>query len=155
LAVSRVERAHRMNAAQWQRVRRLFEGALEESPRDLSAWMAQQFEEDPIVRREVASLLDHHSRAGVFLEEPAATTVPALFADEDAFPPGTKVRPYAILRVLGRGGMGQVYAAKDERLGRMVALKALGPARAHNPEYRDRLRREAQAAAALTHPGIC
>ena len=51
--------------------------------------------------------------------------------------------------------MGRVYLAKDSRLKRMVALKALSPDLMSSPSYRERFEREANAAAALTHPGIC
>ncbi len=111
--------------------------------------------DDSAVRRELASLLDHHSRAGVFLEQPVVSASPELLSGDDALCPGTVIGTYTIVRELGRGGMGRVYAAKDERLGRFVALKQLGPTMARSATYRERLRREAQAAAALTHPGIC
>ena len=64
-----------------------------------------------------------------------------------------KIGPYRISGVLGRGGMGVVYSAEDERLGRKVALKTLGELK--SKELRDRLWREARAAASLNHPGIC
>ena len=51
--------------------------------------------------------------------------------------------------------MGRVYLATDARLGRQVAIKALAPHLTRDPMQRERLRREARAAAALTHPGIC
>jgi len=63
--------------------------------------------------------------------------------------------PYTVVREIGRGGMGRVYLASDGRLGRMVALKALAPQLTREPSHRERLRREARAAAVLTHPGIC
>ncbi len=69
--------------------------------------------------------------------------------------PGQRVGPYTIVRELGRGGMGRVYLATDARLGRTVALKALPPRLTKDADGRERLRREARAAAALTHPGIC
>ena len=63
------------------------------------------------------------------------------------------IGPYRITEVLGRGGMGVVYCATDERLGRKIALKTLGEVK--SKELRDRLWREARAAASLNHPGIC
>src|SRR5262245_39046736 len=62
---------------------------------------------------------------------------------------------YRITGELGRGGMAVVYRAVDSRLGREVALKVLTPGPGADPELEARLRREAQAAAALTHPAIC
>jgi predicted Ser/Thr protein kinase len=69
--------------------------------------------------------------------------------------PGAVVGSYTIVRELGRGGMGRVYLASDSRLGRRVALKVLAPHLLSDPRQRERLRREARAAAGLTHPGIC
>jgi eukaryotic-like serine/threonine-protein kinase len=69
--------------------------------------------------------------------------------------PGTKLGSYEILAPLGAGGMGEVYRAKDTRLGRQVAIKVLPAHLAANPSARKRLRREAAAAAALDHPYIC
>src|SRR5688572_8456898 len=62
--------------------------------------------------------------------------------------------PYRILHTLGEGGMGIVYAAEDSRLGRAVALKTVRREIA-NDETRERLRREARAAAAISHPNVC
>src|SRR5262249_22548184 len=70
-------------------------------------------------------------------------------------PPGAVVGTYTIVREIGRGGMGRVYLATDARLGRTVALKALAPHLLRDPAQRERLRREARAAAMLSHPGIC
>jgi tetratricopeptide (TPR) repeat protein/predicted Ser/Thr protein kinase len=70
------------------------------------------------------------------------------------FSPGERVLHYRILRPLGAGGMGEVFLAEDERLGRMVALKFLPRADSADPERRERLRREARALASLSHPGI-
>ena len=75
--------------------------------------------------------------------------------DGPALLAGQSVGPYRIVGEVGRGGMGRVYRAIDTRLGRTVALKALPPSLIGDPSQRDRLRREARAAGALTHPGIC
>src|SRR5262245_46792800 len=61
---------------------------------------------------------------------------------------------YRAVKRLGSGGMAQVWCAEDEVLGRRVAVKLLGGRFAEDPEFRERFRREAQAAAALTHPNI-
>jgi serine/threonine protein kinase len=145
-----------MEPEQRRRVRDLFEAAVEREPgSDVNAWIALEAADDPVVRDEVLSLLTHHSRAGAFLSQPIAEHVPDLLADDEPLPPGAKVGAYTIVRELGRGGMGRVYLASDERLGRTVALKALAPHLVRDPSQRERLRREARAAAGLTHPGIC
>src|ERR1039457_1647137 len=68
---------------------------------------------------------------------------------------GDKLGPYEILSAIGAGGMGEVYRAKDTKLGRQVAIKVLPGHLAANASARERLRREALAAAALDHPFIC
>ena len=67
---------------------------------------------------------------------------------------GSRLGHYRILSLLGRGGMADVYRAEDERLGRVVALKALPPEFARDPELVERFRREVRAAARLNHPNI-
>ena len=71
-----------------------------------------------------------------------------------ALQPGTRLGPYEILTLLGRGGMGEVYRARDERLNRDVAIKVLPEHLASDPERLARLRREAQVLAALNHTHI-
>ncbi len=68
---------------------------------------------------------------------------------------GTRLGPYEILAPLGAGGMGEVYRARDTRLGREVAIKVLRNGRATDAESRARFDREARAIAALNHPRIC
>ncbi|HET9362850.1 MAG TPA: protein kinase, partial [Vicinamibacterales bacterium] len=71
-----------------------------------------------------------------------------------ALTPGTKVGPYEVLAQIGAGGMGEVYRARDTRLDRVVALKAL-PSGTTTPQALERFEREAKAIAALNHPNIC
>src|SRR5262245_8588788 len=68
--------------------------------------------------------------------------------------PGTRLGPYEILSLLGAGGMGEVYRARDGRLQRDVAVKVLPTAFSSDPERLGRFEQEARAAAALNHPNI-
>jgi hypothetical protein len=140
---------------QWQQVRALFEAALEREPPDAAAWAQREARHDAQVRDEVLSLLQHHSRAGEFLSQPVAERLPDLLEDDRVLEAGATIGPYTIIRELGRGGMGRVYLATDSRLNRTVALKVLAPHLLRDPLQRERLRREARAAAGLAHPGIC
>jgi predicted Ser/Thr protein kinase len=144
-----------MTAEQWRRTRDLFEQALEQAPDDLHAWLEREAADDPEVRAEVGSLLEHHSQVGEFLSQPVGDRLADLLGDEPRFEPGQTVGPFIVVREIGRGGMGRVYLATDSRLGRTVALKVLPAELSRRPEQRERLRREARAAAGLTHPGIC
>ena len=72
-------------------------------------------------------------------------------AQPPSLAPGTKLAHFEVQELLGRGGFGEVYRARDTHLGRMVALKVLRPEIATN-DLRERLRREATAASALNHP---
>jgi serine/threonine protein kinase len=144
-----------MTPEQRRRARDLFEAALEREPADIPRWLEDAASDDSVVRAEVRSLLEHHSRAGSFLTQPVAEAAPHLLEDDHTLEPGTVIGPYTVVREIGRGGMGRVYLAADGRLGRTVALKALAPQLTREPTHRERLRREARAAALLTHPGIC
>src|ERR1700730_2908256 len=68
---------------------------------------------------------------------------------------GTRLGPYEIAILLGAGGMGEVYSARDTRLDRIVAIKILPPHRSDQADARERFEREARAIASLNHPHIC
>ena len=125
----------------WQRVGALFDRALATPPPERQS-LVRSSAEPSDVQDEVLELLKSHDDSHGFLE-PAA-----LLAD------GTQVGAYRIDRILGRGGMGVVYLAHDTRLQRAVALKALPPHLFRDDKMRARLRQEARAAAALSHPSI-
>ena len=67
---------------------------------------------------------------------------------------GARLGPFEVLEPLGAGGMGEVYRARDSRLGRIVAVKVLRPDVAADPDRIERFEREARAASALNHPNI-
>src|SRR5256712_8593460 len=69
--------------------------------------------------------------------------------------PGVRLGAYEILALVGAGGMGEIYRARDTRLDRTVAIKVLGAALASDPQLRDRFEREARAISSLNHPHIC
>jgi serine/threonine protein kinase len=137
-----------VRADQWARVKDLFERALEQPPDRRRTWVEQAAVGDSDLLREVSALITAHETAGDFLEQPPAVNP----TDVHRFPPGTVLGPYEIVDELGRGGGGIVYLAEDRRLGRRVALKLV--AAGADPELRDRLRREARAAATITHPSV-
>src|SRR5262245_1743009 len=68
--------------------------------------------------------------------------------------PGARLGPYEITSLIGAGGMGEVYRARDSKLGREVAIKVLPAALANDPDYLARFQREAHALASLNHPNI-
>jgi len=139
-----------MTPAQWDRLKAVFADALEQPPHLRHAFIAERCADDPTVCREAEALLATHETAGTFLEEPARIDP----GDLETLLPGTMIGSYKVLDEIGRGGMGVVYLAEDTRLGRRVALKALPAALAMQPEMRERLRREARAAATISHPAV-
>jgi serine/threonine-protein kinase len=136
---------------QWARVNALFHEALAVAPADRVAWLARETS-DAVIAREVLALLAAHEGDDAFLESPAIA-----FGETTAAPPpsliGRQIGAYEVEREIGRGGMGVVYLARDTRLGRPVALKAVTRSGADSVG-RARLQREARAAASLAHPGI-
>lgn len=130
-----------MNPDQWQRVGALFDRALAAAPPQRPAFVRASGE-PPEVQDEVLALLKTHDQSDGFLEPPSLLE------------PGARAGFYRIERIIGRGGMGVVYLAHDTRLHRLVALKALPPHLFRDPRMHARLRQEARAAAALSHPSI-
>ena len=143
-----------MDAERWRRINELFHAALERDPDGRQVFLDEACSGDPSLRTEVLSLLQMHSGPGV-VDRPAMEADPGLLLTGDDDPLiGRRLGPYEVISLLGRGGMGIVYLGQDTRLQRPVAIKALRPALTHNARLRARLRREAMAAGALSHPGI-
>ena len=145
-----------MTPERWRQINELFHAALELQGAARQSLLDRTAASDPALANEVRSLLAvHHSSDEQFLEEPAWAVAPTLaFEGEPPIAQGTGIGPYKIVREIGRGGMGVVYEAEDTRLRRTVALKALPAEYARDPVRRERLTREARAAASLTHPSI-
>ncbi len=144
-----------MNPERWQQLKALFEAAIAQDSAHRSAFLEKACSDDPTLRQEVEALLANYSHDDSFLEKPLHQAVPELFTNgtEDTLV-GRNLGPYAVTSKLGQGGMGIVYLARDTRLDRPVAIKMLAPQFTQNKQHRERLRREAQAAARLSHPGI-
>ena len=136
----------------WRRANDLFHRALDLEPDRREQFLVDACGGDDALRSEVRALLGAHGRGDRFLEQPTVLSSPPAAASYAT--PGEFIGPYRVQRILGEGGMGVVYLAWDDALGRDVALKAVSPAYTHDPVRRERLRREARAAARLTHPGI-
>ncbi len=143
-----------MSAERWRQINELFHRALEQDPTEREALLRTTADTDPELAREVRSLLATHERAEGFLDVPAWGVAADLLLDDEPSLTGKQLGSYRVLEEIGRGGMGVVYAAQDERLDRKVALKALPPAFTRNRKYRERLAREAKAAAAFVHEAI-
>jgi predicted Ser/Thr protein kinase len=140
----------------WRQVNDLFHAALELHGSARESLLVRTAATDARLADEVRSLLaTHQSSAGEFLERPAWEVAPTLaLGDDSPVRAGATIGPYRIVKEIGRGGMGVVYEAEDTRLRRPVALKALPLEYARDPSRRERLTREARAAAALAHPAI-
>jgi predicted Ser/Thr protein kinase len=144
--------------ARWRRVTELFEAALTRPAPERRSFLEAACAGDAALLAEVTSLLNSHERASqaAFIERPAVVDDPGFATeamDADSLV-GRTIGPYRIEREIARGGMGVVYLAQDTRLGRVVALKALPARLTADAERRERLRREARAAAALAHPSV-
>lgn len=144
-----------MTPERWRQINDLFHAALELQGAARQSLLDRTAASDPELAAEVRSLLAvHNSSDQSFLEEPAWAVAPTLAFEDPPIAAGTDIGPYRVVREVGRGGMGVVYEAEDTRLRRTVALKALPSEYARDPVRRERLTREARAAASLTHPAI-
>lgn len=143
-----------MTKERWRQITALFTEALERPAESRDEYIDNAAAGDAELAQEVRSLLARHESAPAgFLEAPAYAVGASLMFDDDDLT-GRQIGPYKILEEIGRGGMGIVYAAEDLRLGKRVALKALPRDYTRDPIRRERLRREARAAARVSHPAV-
>ena len=136
------------------RISDLYHRALECRPEERDAFLKGACDGDPALLREVESLLRYESDAAPFLETPAAVAGDFARTLETSQMIGRQLGPYTITAPLGAGGMGEVYRARDSKLGRDVAIKILPSHFTADPERRSRFAREARLLATLNHPHI-
>src|SRR5215216_1618007 len=137
----------------WQRVKEIFEGALEKHGAEREEFLDQVCDGETEVREEVESLLRSYEVAGSFMESPAVAH--AADALDQKLTAGQRVKHYQMVNLIGEGGMGEVYLATDTILGRRVALKVLPAFVSKDPERLRRFTQEARAASRLSHPNVC
>ncbi|PWT92937.1 MAG: hypothetical protein C5B55_05450 [Blastocatellia bacterium] len=138
-----------MTPERWQQLKQIFNLALRVAPSERADFLAQACGNDDELRKEVESLLDAHDKDGSFIDSPAFKNPDLLTLKS-----GEVLGSYVITSSIGRGGMGEVYLAHDNRLSRKVALKILPAPMMTAPDRLRRFEQEARAASALNHPNI-
>jgi Tol biopolymer transport system component len=138
-----------MTPERWSQVKAIFDAAVERAPAARAELIRQRCGSDQELRREVESLLASDGETGSRLDSPLK---PVAAGRSKAA--GTRVGPYEILGLIGAGGMGEVYKARDARLDRAVAIKILPESFASDADRLRRFEIEAKAAGALNHPNI-
>ena len=143
-----------MSSDEWKRLEALFHGALDRPLGIRAREESRRRQSSP--RGRVAA--GRHGAAEGFLEEGAGTALEeGLETDPNPadIRPGGHLGAFEILEVIGAGGMGRVYRARDTRLDRFVAIKVVSPEIADDPRSRKRFEREARVVSRLAHPHIC
>jgi eukaryotic-like serine/threonine-protein kinase len=143
----------------WRQVKEIFESAQAMDPAERSNYLNEICGDDESLRKDVEDLLIADASNEDFLVTPALDFVWGMMADEpnatSEFVDGQKVGRYTIRYRLGAGGMGQIYLAEDEKLGRKVALKFISREFATDPRRVLRFEQEARAVSSLNHPNVC
>jgi eukaryotic-like serine/threonine-protein kinase len=139
----------------WQQIEKLYHSALELDRSRRKAFLDQACSGDGEPRREVESLLACQPSAEQFIEAPALeVTAKGMARNRPQSFIGQQICSYQILSLLGTGGMGEVYHARDTRLKRTVAIKVLPSNQMSDPERKKRFIQEARSASVLNHPNI-
>ncbi|HEY6803494.1 MAG TPA: protein kinase [Pyrinomonadaceae bacterium] len=142
-----------MEPQRWKEIDRVFAAALEQDTAERPAFLDEACGDDLELRSEVESLIAHIVPESL-LEGQALEEATRLLGNENRKPEWTNIGPYQIVKLLGAGGMGEVYLAHDPRLNRPVAVKLLSRYGSADDEGMKRFQREAFAASALNHPNI-
>ena len=144
-----------MTPGQWQRIEAIFHAARERPEEERARFVEAACGSDGDVRREVESLLRQPVSGDGLLDHPAVElAAPILATDASLLSSGRRLGAFELGSLLGVGGMGEVYRARDTRLGRDVAIKILPRAFVSNPDRQARFEREARVLASLNHRHI-
>lgn len=131
-----------------------YHAALELPLRERESFIRNSCGEDEDLRREIESLLAVKQSSNDFLAQPPLSLAAEMFSEKEGHLAGKEISHYKIVRLLGAGGMGEVYLAEDTKLHRQVALKILTPQFETDLERIKRFKKEARAVSALNHPNI-
>jgi serine/threonine protein kinase len=145
-----------MDQVRWNKIEEVFHSALEVKESERPAVLRQMCGDDLDLLAEVESLLPEYEESDSFLNGPLVNAGLAVIANGPTeVPPGTKVGPYVIRKLVARGGMADVYIADDTLLGRSAALKIIHPESLPGDlEASGRYEREVRAASAVSHPNV-
>src|SRR5215831_1113418 len=142
-----------MNPDRWRQVADVYEAVLEQDADAREAFLTEACSEDADLRGEVESLLAQEHTTSI-VDREMVTVAAAVFQETWRLKPGDTLGPYRVEALLGAGGMGEVYRARDTTLNRDVALKVLPESFTCDPDRLARFTREAHVLASLNHPNI-
>jgi len=149
----------------WQRLKHLFEQAVEASPADRDAILQRECSDDQELRAEVGRLLRIHDQSRLALDQPPgivakvgqglAETAGTIAASQALYPGQRLAGRFEIVRLAGTGGMGEVYEALDLQLSTRIAIKTIRPDIAEDPKVVSRFKREIGLSRLVTHRNVC
>jgi Tfp pilus assembly protein PilF/TolB-like protein len=140
-----------MRAEEWEEIKRIFDSAVKLTPAERGGFLAGACAHNPGLLQTVSELLQAHDEAPGFLdEESAKPPLPPVFDIGQLV-----AERFRIVRLISRGGMGEVYETFDERLSVRLALKTLRPEYARDVDSLERFRREIRVTREISHPNLC
>ena len=143
---------HIMTPERWRRVSSVYHAALARAPDERAAFLDQECAADETVQSEVESLLARPASAEGFLGPVVSVVMQMETGARQSTLSGRQTGSYQLQTMIGAGGMGEVYRARDTKLGRDVAIKILPRVFTADPERVARFEREARMLASLNHP---